>query len=340
MGKSKVLVTGSSGFLGESLCNRLVKDNTEVVGLDRISPPGYLRKKIKSVEGDIKNLSLINYLCKDVDTIFHCAALVPICRASYYEYMFNNAINTMNLLILASLNKVKKFIYISSSAVYGIPEGEITEHTRYKPIEDYGFSKMCAEYFCKATSNKQEYMNIIVVRPRTIIGENRVGMMDLLFPRVLKNKSVYIIGDGSNKFQLLSLRDCVKFLMKVYYNEDVVNEDYNIGTDKYTTLKEDLEKFISKVGSTSEVVCLPKFTSSILGILDKLRLSPMTSWHYKTIDKDFYFDISKAKSTGWKPEDSNVDMLVNSYNWYKDNLDKLNGSVHKSKLKKRLLNWI
>jgi len=335
---SKVLCTGSSGFLGESLCNRLVKDNIEVVGLDRISPPGYLREKIKSVEGDIKNLSLIDHLCKDVDTIFHCAALVPICRASYYEYMFNNALNTLNLLVMASLNEVEKFVFISSSAVYGIPEGEITEHTRYRPIEDYGLSKMYADYVCKTSKNLG--MNIIVVRPRTIIGDKRVGMMDLLFPRVLENKPVYIIGDGSNKFQLLSLMDCVEFLMNVYYNEDIVNEDYNIGTDKYTTLKEDLEGFISKVGSTSELVCLPKFTSSILGALDKLRLSPMTPWHYKTIDKDFYFDISKAKSTGWYPEDSNVDMLVNSFNWYRDNKDNLQGSIHKSKLKKRLLNWI
>jgi len=75
--------------------------------------------------------------------------------------------------------------------------------------------------------------------------------------------------------------------------------------------------------------------------MDWLNISPMTAWHYETIDKDFYFDISKARDElDWYPKYSNMDMLIDSYNWYINNVPETGTSVHKSKLKKRILNVI
>lgn len=335
---SKVLITGVSGFLGEALCRRLIEEsNIEVTGIDLVYPPQDLLKHIDFVKGDIRNLSFMKFIYKNYnfDIIFHCAALVPISRVSYREFMKTNCWGTLLVHALYP----KRFIHISSSAVYGIPKGEIKEDTSYNPVEDYGTSKMYGDYVCKGARDI-EGTNVIIVRPRTIIGEGRGGMMDLLFSRVSNNKYMPIIGDGNNRFQLLSLRDCIDFLMLVYHNEDIVNEDFNIGTDKYTTLAQDITDFIKIIGSSSKVKKMPKSTRHILRTLDKLGLSPMTPWHYETIDKDFYFDITKAKSIGWSPKDSNVDMLVRSYNWYRDNMKDTFTTLHRSKLKKRLLNII
>jgi len=75
--------------------------------------------------------------------------------------------------------------------------------------------------------------------------------------------------------------------------------------------------------------------------LDIFSLSPFTPWHYLTVDKPFYFDISKAKTIlGWQPQDSNLDMLIRSYNWYlsqRKKIDKDFGTTHKKSIRRRAL---
>ena len=136
-----ILVTGCSGFIGEALCRRLIREGKEVLGIDIREPPRDL--DIEFIRMDISD-SCIQHLNFKIDTIFHLAALVPIARRSAYEYIRVNMIGTGYLLSL----RPRKFIFISSSAVYGCPNGIITENTNFKPIEIYGKSKILAEQEC------------------------------------------------------------------------------------------------------------------------------------------------------------------------------------------------
>ena len=112
---------------------------------------------------------------------------------------------------------------------------------------------------------------------------------------------------------------------------------FNVGSDRYRTLREDLEELCRIANTNSKVIGLPvSLATSSLWILDKLKLSPLAPWHYLTYHKPFYFDISKPMTElGWKPMYSNIEMLESSYNWYFDNKDKMSmsSSTHRSPVK-------
>jgi nucleoside-diphosphate-sugar epimerase len=328
----EIVVTGASGFLGTELCKKLLDEGFIVTGIDIIEP-SFSRKDFRFKEIDVANYlnrKQLSRICKD-KTVIHCAASVPITRVGAAGHVKTNALGTYFI----ALSKPKKIIFISTSAIYGIPKDIITEDTSPNPIEDYGVSKLIAESFLHGTKEWRE--STVILRPRTIIGKGRMGMMDFLFPRIMKGKSVYLIGDGSNKFQLLSLEDLINaILLSLEVNQKYV--EYNLGTDKFTALGNDIEELIRMVGSKSKIRHLPKFTRRILALLDKLNLSPMTKWHYETIFHDFVFDSSKAKrELNWEAWDSNIGMLVKAYNWYEMHKDDGGNTPHTKRLDKKLL---
>jgi len=140
-----VLVTGCSGFLGEALSRRLLKEGINVVGVDIANPPydlwfndNFDFRRIDIRELEVVTLSKRN---KVYDTIFHCAALVPITRSSLTEFIHTNTIGNVFAMALNS----KKHVYISSSAIYGKGGKNINESHIHKPIENYGRSKVITE---------------------------------------------------------------------------------------------------------------------------------------------------------------------------------------------------
>ena len=327
---SEIVVTGSSGFLGTALCQELSNLGYYVLGIDKVKP-AWTPRGMMFIKKDI---SESNSLRKHIENriVIHCAASVPITRVGFLGHLKNNLVGTANVVKA----NPQKIIFISSSAVYGSPNGKIDDTTRFNSIEEYGNSKVLAEL--KLLINYRiNKVPTIIIRPRTIIGNARMGMMDFLFPRIMKNKPVYLIGSGNNKFQLLSLDDLIDCIIKsITYNKKGYLE-LNVGTDIYSTLRKDIEFMISVVGSKSKVISLPKASRWILRVLDKLNLSPMTRWHYDTTFNDFEFDLSTVKrELGWIPNDSNASMLIDAYLWYAKG-DKEGDTPHTKKLNKRLL---
>jgi nucleoside-diphosphate-sugar epimerase len=328
-----IIVTGCSGFLGSVLCKTLISLDYKVKGID-IVPTDNIDIDFKQL--DLTNVSIekLRELYGNSDVMIHCAASVPITRKNLYGHLLTNSVGTAKVVA----TRPKRMIYISTSAVYGSPNGILTERSKHIPIEEYGVSKSIAEMVVRQLSSiGSEYF---IIRPRTIIGRTRMGMMDILYNRVHKDKNVPLLGKGDNKFQLLSLDDCISGIIKCIDSKNV-NEDYNLGTDGYTTLRQDLEHFIHNVTSDSKVVSYSKtLGQKTLQILDKLNLSPMTSWHYDTIFNNFAFDTTKAKELlGWKPMWSNVDMLIEGYYSYLYEKH-TGGSPHKSKLKRSIIDLI
>ena len=119
-------------------------------------------------------------------------------------------------------------------------------------------------------------------------------------------------------------------------------EYFNIGAENFTTLREDLEALINHAGTASRIIFVPGLLARpALAILDFFNLSPLVDLHYKTIDKDFYFDISKAKKIlDWQPKESNKDCLIKAYDWYLKNADMIDknfGTTHRKAVKKGIL---
>lgn len=307
----KHLVTGGSGFLGNLITKRLLAAGHEVISLDIWQDP-LASKEIEFRNVDVRNYRAVRDAMHGVSMVHHNAALVPLTKSGR-EFWSVNVEGSKNVAHAALNAGVKTFIHMSSSAIYGAPkELPITKHTPTNPIEIYGKGKLAGELAVKKILEGSE-VNSISIRPRTIIGAERLGIFKILFDWISEGRNIYTIGDGKNLFQFVHAHDLMDAYMIIAKLEK--SGSYNVGTDKFGTLNEALENIIRHARSNSRVVHLPKKLSiSALKTLDKLNLSPLAPWHYLTYDKPFYFDVSNLLTMGWCPKYSNDEMLAEAYN--------------------------
>jgi nucleoside-diphosphate-sugar epimerase len=335
----KIVVTGGSGFFGQHLIKRLLKEkNSWIINFDT-NPPCKSQTRVTYIAGDVTKKSQIIDACKGADIVFHTAALVPVSRAGKL-FREVNVEGTRNVLEACLKNKVKKVVHISSSSVYGIPsEFPITEETKTNPLGEYASTKLSADKLC--FSYIRRGLNISILRPRTLVGEGRLGILAVMFDLIMMGKRVYLVGSGKNYFQLISPVDLVEAC--ILASKPEVKGLFNVGAEKYNTLREDLGSLVNVAKTRSRIVsCPPRFIRSVLSLLGLLRLSPFVAWHYLTLDKNYAFDISKAKrELGWKPKHSNLDCLKKAYFWYLNNHNQLReGTNHSSIPKQRLTKLI
>ncbi len=342
---AKHLITGGNGFVGSFIAKRLLAMGEEVVVIDTVADSG-IDSRIKFFQGDILNKQNIEKAMEGVDYVHHNAALVPLRKAGDF-FRRVNVEGTQNVLDVAKKFGVKHFSHMSSSAVFGnvteesCPIGENPPHL--KPIEIYGQSKYDGEKIIINEIESNSDITCSVIRPRTIIGTERLGIFQILFEWISEGRNIYIIGDGSNKFQFAHIDD----LVTVSINSAMQGKSgiYNVGTDSFGTLRECLEHLCKHAGTKSKVKSLPvSLAIGSLWFFDKLRVSPLGPWHYLTYHKPYYFDVEKPKNElGWVPKASNDEMLVESYNWYLEHKHEVskgshdNKSTHKSSLKQGIL---
>ncbi|MBD3240161.1 MAG: NAD-dependent epimerase/dehydratase family protein [Chitinivibrionales bacterium] len=339
-----VLITGVSGFFGGHLARHLLANGWQVRGLDVVPLNEPDLEAVEFVSGDVGDAEAVGRLVKGVDAVIHNAALVPLSRSGK-RYWTVNVDGTRTVLEACARNKVSKVVYISSSSVYGVPvEEPVTEQTPLNPMDDYGRSKAAGEAVCVEYRSS---LDISIIRPRTIIGTGRLGILQILFDWLRENRRFYLFGSGKNRFQLVGAED-LALSCRLACERSCRNEDFNIGAGEFTTLRGDLEAFARSVGSKSRFVSVPIAPArAFLSLLDRLRISPFVSYHYHIVDKDVWFDTSKAqKVLGWKSGEGNVDMLAKAYEWYiehKHELGNQAASTHRKSVKLgiiKLVKWL
>lgn len=328
----RVLITGGTGFLGVHLARKFVKEEWEVVLLD-IAPLDAkdLVNKVSVIRGDIRNKKTVGKSLKGITHIVHAAAALPIQR-SKKKIFSTNVDGTKNILNAALEHKIERVVFISTTAVYGVPKHlPETEGSPLSPIGYYGESKRKAESLCKEFMEKGLEVNII--RPKTFLGPERLGVFALWFEAIYTGHRVFILGNGKNKYQLLAVSDVVDAIYKALTSK-VTNEIFNIGAKDFQTWRKDLQFIIRSEKSRSKITGLPVLpTQLILKLLELCRLSPLAAWHYKTMPVNSYVSTDKAeKLLGWHAKKSNKDLLLESYLWYKKNRNKIQtrtGNTHR-----------
>lgn len=248
--KNKILVTGVAGFIGSHLCEKLLKKEYGVLGVDSFSdfyPKAIKMKNIeislqdplfKFYEGDILELTSID---NDIEYIFHVAAQ-PGVRTSWGKnfdtYIKDNILATQHLLELCKNHKrLKKFIYSSSSSVYGDAEAFPTrEDTIPKPVSPYGVTKLAGEHLCQLYRNNYN-VPIICLRYFTVFGPRQ--RPDMAFNKFIKSmltgESLTVYGDGEQSRDFTYVSDVVNANI-LAMQKDTKEIILNIGGGNYATI--------------------------------------------------------------------------------------------------------
>lgn len=320
MASGKVLVTGGSGFLGINLLRLLHQKGYGLVSLDLV-PFDYvdMLPHVTGIVGDIRKRADVDRAMAGVELVVHTAAALPL--YSPEDIMSTDVQGTRVVLESALAHGVKRAVHISSTAVYGVPDHHpLIETDKLDGVGPYGQAKIDAENVC--LTFRQQGMIVPIIRPKTFIGPERLGVFDILFDWALDKRNFPMIGSGRNRYQFLDVADlCDSILLVMTLPAEKVNDTFNVGAREFRTMREDYQAVLDEAGFGRKVVGLPEGPVILaLKILEAMKLSPLYKWVYDTAGKDSFVSIEKAERIlGYNPRFSNQDALLRNFRWYRDN---------------------
>ena len=320
------LITGGAGFLGINLARFLLARGHAVRSLD-IAPFDYPERcAVEAIEGDIRDPAAVEVAIAGVDLVVHCAAALPLYRP---EEIFSIDVGGTRLLLeSAQAHQVGRFVHISSTAVYGIPDHHpIHEDDRLQGVGPYGEAKIRAEQVCVAFRAKS--MCVPILRPKSFVGPERLGVFEILYDWAYEGRNFPVLGSGNNLYQLLDVEDlCRAIYLCATGDRDVVNDTFNVGAKRFGTMREDFQAVLDHAGHSGRIIGFPEQPVIwTLRLLEWARLSPLYKWVYETAAKDSFVSIERIESRlGFVPQYSNQDALIRNYEWYLANRDKFRGT--------------
>ena len=256
---SRFLVTGGAGFIGSHIVEALVKQGHYVRVLDnfssgKISNLQGLEKKIDLVKGDICFKATCVKMTKQIDFVLHQAALRSVPKSMVEPHAYNrvNIDGTLNMLEASRQNKVKRFVFASSSSVYGevdnFPEKESFVPG---PISPYALSKLTGEYYCKIFSMffglpavALRYFNVF--GPRQALDDDYAVVIPKFINCLLKNQAPPIFGNGRQSRDFTFVQNVVAANLLAAGAHKVKYGVFNIAGGKDTTVM-DLAKILNKI---------------------------------------------------------------------------------------------
>ena len=342
----KFLVTGGAGFMGINLIRMLLDQGHGVRSYD-IAPFSYPEAgQIDVLQGDIRDRSLHDRAFDGVDVVVHCAAALPLWEPE--EIMSTNVDGTRALLETAQAKGISRFIHISSTAVYGIPDHHpLVEEDAMHGVGPYGESKVRAEEVCGEA--RLTGLCLPVLRPKSFVGPERLGAFELLYDFACDGHGFPVLGSGNNRYQLLDVEDLNRaVLLCATLEPDLVNDTFNVGAERFGSLRESFQAVLDRAGHGKRVIGIPAGPAiAVLRVLEALGLSPLYKWIYETAGKDSFVSVEKIRTRlGWQPEHSNEEALVRNYEWYLANRETISartGVTHRVPWKRgalRLLRWV
>jgi len=321
------LITGGAGFLGINLVRYLLARQQRVTVLD-IAPFDYhdVKDRVRAFRGDIRKPEDVRVAMDGADIVVHAAAALPLYKPA--DIYSTDVDGTRMVLEEAARNKVERFIHISSTAVYGIPDHHpLVENDELNGVGPYGEAKVLVETICEECRN--DGMCLPILRPKSFIGPERLGVFAMFYEWARDGHNFPILGPGNNPYQYLDVEDlCEAIWLCATLPENVVNDTFNIGAKEFGTPRSDFQAVLDEAGHGKRIVSLPERPVILaLRLLELMRLSPLYKWIYETVGKESFVSIEKAENKlGFAPKHSNCEALIRNYRWYLANADRLAGA--------------
>ncbi|MFY0693056.1 MAG: NAD-dependent epimerase/dehydratase family protein [Paracoccaceae bacterium] len=323
MTEQTFLITGGAGFMGINLIRYLLERGHKVRSYDIAPFPYPEAERISVLQGDIRDLNLHDTAFEGVDTVVHCAAALPLCPPE--EIRSTNVDGTRMLLETAARKGTGRFIHISSTAVYGIPDHHpLVEEDPMQGVGPYGASKVAAEEVCAEFRAKG--LCLPVLRPKSFVGPERLGAFELLYDFACDGHNFPVLGSGNNLYQLLDVDDLNQaVLLCAEGDAETVNDTFNVGAARYGSLRESFQEVLDRAGHGKRVIGLPAAPAIwTLRALEAVGLSPLYKWIYETAGKDSFVSVDKITDRlGYAPKYSNAQALIRNYDWYVANRKKI-----------------
>jgi nucleoside-diphosphate-sugar epimerase len=312
----RFLVTGGAGFLGSLLCEDLAQRGHEVVILDRVHD-ARLSERFAFAHVDLRDRDAVMATFAQhgpFDGVFHVAAMLAHAIKDKRDLWNSNVNGTRNAVEASVAHGVAHLVYTSSNCVVGKPSKQpVKEEDPINPLEVYGVSKWEGE---KVLAEYKSRINITMIRCPTIMAGGRLGLLSILYEFIYEGRKVWILGDGSNRYQFIAGNDLIDALERGISQTGF--HLYNIGSDDVPTLRGLYEAVIKTDGTKARVARLPKAPAvAAMKVLHRLGMSPLGPYHYKMLAESFVFDTSRIREElGWHPTKTNIEMLAESYAWY------------------------
>lgn len=304
----KALVTGCAGFIGSHLTERLLRDGFDVIGIDCFTdyyPREYKDKNIKNalederftlIEQDIRSMDAF----PDVNYVFHQAAQAGVRKSwgrDFEIYARDNILATQRLLEYYKDCGIKKFVYASSSSVYGDCELPMKETRMLKPVSPYGVTKLAAENLCYLY-----YENYGVptasLRYFTVYGpRQRPDMAIHLFVRAILNREeITVYGDGNQTRDFTFVDDVVEANLLAAMSSSQ-GEVFNVGGGTRISVNELIKIMENVTGRRAVVKYIEKQKGDV---------------------KDTLADADKIGKLGWKPKVGIEEGVRRFVEWYEE----------------------
>jgi UDP-glucose 4-epimerase len=299
----RVLITGGAGFIGSHLADHYVNAGHTVILLDNFSTGSksniaHLEGKVTTIDGDIRNIELIDQLIKDSDLVLHMAAALGVntILESPLESMSTN-ITGSEVVLNAAAKYNKRIIIASTSEIYGKnpkqPLSETDDRVVGAPQKirwTYSDAKAIEEAMAFAL-HQEKKLPVTTVRLFNTVGPRQTGRYGMVVPRfvhaAIKNEPITIYGDGTQSRVFCHVLDTVSAIATMASTDSTIGDVYNVGGTGEVTIEQLAEQVLSITRSNSEITYTPYSDAYPAGFEDIQRRVP---------------DISKVKGAiGWSP---------------------------------------
>ncbi|MDP3879115.1 MAG: SDR family oxidoreductase [Dehalococcoidales bacterium] len=306
MNNKNVVVTGGAGFIGSHLAETLARQDYEVIVLDDLST-GKLNNleqchhEVEFVEGSITDAVLLSKLFQGVDYVLHLAAIPSVPRSIDTPRASHdvNVTGTLNVLLAATQNKVKKVVYASSSSVYGdTPTLPKNEEMTPRPLSPYAAGKLAAESYCRVFREVYQLPTIClryfnVYGPRQDPNSQYAAAIPKFISMAREGKPPVIFGDGEQTRDFTFVRDVVNANIMAMRSD--VCGVFNVSRGESITINRLVELIMEQMGE---------------------KTSPVHQEPRKGDIKHSLADISKARAFGYEPKHDLQDGLAETLKWF------------------------